>query len=101
MPTKDSDPLAGVEDEARQCSGCGLIANTQLRKTETIITWDKCVCDSGPIKPVRLLPEPAVRKAMVEWLRVESGQALLDNENGLADGLRILADRLEAGGGER
>ena len=83
--TMDGDVLAGV----KRISYCSTHA-----------------CESGTCgggekhQLVNLLPEPAVRKAMVEWIRKEANHprphAAIANQ-----AIRMLADRLARGGGER
>jgi len=111
---KTDDPLAGVEANDWFCPICKkhflnlpppathpggkLVFNKEERKIDD----EQC-----PGKFVRLLPEPAVRKAMVEWWRREANKfkGFSDDREGHDDWIRwdyltAMADRLERGGGE-
>jgi len=78
MPTKDSDPLAGLVG-VRLCTKCRRHAKD-------------CQCD--PDTPLGTYhSKPAVRKAMVEWLRQEANADAIPTDR--AVGYELLADRLE------
>ena len=86
MTDKHDDPLAGVEANGF-CSFCDM-------------TWRKPGCKHPK---TRLLPEPAVRKVMVEWLRERAWPFVLSrsvehDDRVRWDPIKELADRLERGG---
>ena len=87
---KTNDPLAGVEVVKYYCMdkcGTDFVPEPNCRECGAII--------------VRLLPEPAVRLAMVEWLNKQAQDEWErgDKFSG-SESLAMMADRLEAGGGE-
>ncbi|KKN70783.1 hypothetical protein LCGC14_0427780 [marine sediment metagenome] len=91
MADKPGDPLAGVEPAHHQCGGeCG----SYLSKMH-----DACPNCGSVVE--RLLPEPAVRKAVVEAIRKQADDEWNhgDKFSG-SESLNLLADRLEAGGDE-
>ncbi|KKK98659.1 hypothetical protein LCGC14_2640570 [marine sediment metagenome] len=81
------DPLAGIKP----------VMYASINRRHKLQGWS----DSPGIDRVALLPEPAVRKAMVEWLRGERAKWLRVENRQAEEVLLDLADRLEAGGGER
>jgi len=89
MPTKDSDPLAWIQEKGWLCLSC-----------EGAIDWkdSPCYCKRND-KRTRLLPEPAVRKIMVEAARRQAveEEKVGDKFSG-AESLNLFADRLEGGG---
>lgn len=112
MTDKHDDPLAGVETDRHACNSCENTA-TEPGKNHTFVKDGSayrhfCKQQKGW---TRLLPEPAARKAFVEWLRGEyreinrkmlTGRMAKSRFNGgIAEGYFRIADRLEAGGGER
>ena len=71
MIDKPDDPLAGIQEKGWLCPSC-----------EGAIDWKNspCYCKRND-KRTRLLPEPAVRAAMVEWLKKRSKRKLQESMN--------------------
>ena len=97
---RDRDPLVGVEAEAY------LYHNTYTKRNLIESHNRKPINRPGGQRPrieeppVRLLPEPAVRKAMVAWLKVQAcGHDYKDEDGGYA--IRVVAERLAGGGDEK
>ena len=84
---KPDDPLAGVESLAYYCPKCRVVGEE--------FSGNKFGCPHcGYKKMPRLLPEPAVRKAMVEWLRKFQADAQHDARQAEKNGHREAAFRL-------
>ncbi len=55
---------------------------------------DGCICDRGYEKSTPLAPIPAMRAALVEWLKVEACKHDYKDEDG-GYAIRVVADTLE------
>ena len=97
MTDKPVDPLAGVEAATTRCK----LYNHYTQYPPDERSSAACTCGLG--EQERLLPEPAVRAAMVEWIRKEAVKLMPSGTNDPDpvrwEILRELALRLEAGGG--